>query len=55
MLKVQKNNFPQEFDSKLIQAELYDNYQEPYNKLIQTYFEVLDYDAPLKSKKRQNI
>ena len=46
MLKSLKKSFLRDLDSRLIQGELYNNCQEPYNKLVQTFSEVLDYHAP---------
>ena len=39
-----------DLDSRLVQGELYNNCQEPYNKLTQIFYEVLDYYAPVKQK-----
>ena len=37
-------------DSRLIQDDVYNNCQEPYNKLTQIFSEVLDHHAPVKRK-----
>ena len=46
----EKTTFLRVLDSRLIQNELYNNCQEPYNKLTQIFSEVLDYHAPVKQK-----
>ena len=38
-------------DRRLIRGELYNDCEEPYNKLTQIFTEVLDSHAPLKQKK----
>ena len=48
--RFEKTTFFVDFDSRLIQSELYKNCQEPYNKLTQIFSDVLDYHAPVKQK-----
>ena len=45
-----KTTFLRDFDSRLIQGELYNNCQDSYSKLRQIFSEVLDYHAPVKQK-----
>ena len=47
---MKKTTFLRDLDSRLIQGELYNDCQEPYNKLMQIFSEVLDYHAPVKQK-----
>ena len=46
----EKATFLQDLDSRLIRGDVYNNCQEPYNKLTQIFSEVLDYHAPVKRK-----
>ena len=46
-----ENSFLRDLDRRLIRGELYNDCEEPYNKLTQTFAEVLDSQAPLKQKK----
>ena len=39
-----------DLDIRLIQGEVYNNCQEPYDKLTQIFSEVLDYHAPVERK-----
>ena len=48
--RFEKTTSLRDLDSRLIQGELYDNCQEPYNKLTQIFSEVLDYHAPAKQE-----
>ena len=48
--RFEKITFLRDLNSSLIQGELYNNCQEPYNKLTQIFSEVLDYHAPVKQK-----
>ena len=45
-----KATFLRDLNSRLIQGELYNNCQEPYNKLTQIFSEELDSHAPVKQK-----
>ena len=49
--RFEKTTFLRDLDSRLIQGELCNIFQEPYNKLTQKFSEVIDYHAPVK----QNI
>ena len=46
----EKITFLWDLDSRPIQGELYNNCQEPYNKLKRIFSEALDYHAPVKQK-----
>ena len=46
-----ENSFLRDLDRRLIRGELYNDCEEPYNKLTQIFTEVLDSHAPLKQKK----
>ena len=48
--RFEKLTFLRDLDSRLTQGELYNNCQEPYNKLTQIFSEVLNYHAPVKQK-----
>ena len=50
MKRFEKATFLRDLDSRLIQGEVYNNCQEPYNKLTQIFSKVLDYHAPVKKK-----
>ena len=45
-----ESNFLCDLDSRLIQGELYKNWEDPYTKLSEIFSEVLNYHAPLKQK-----
>ena len=46
----EKRTFLWDLESRLIQGELYNNCQEPYNKLKRIFSEALDYHALVKQK-----
>ena len=46
-----ENFLLRDLDRRLIRGELYNDCEEPYNKLTQIFTEVLDSHAPLKHKK----
>ena len=48
--RFEKTTFLQDLDSRLIQGELYNNCQEPYNKPTQIFCAVLDYRTHVKQK-----
>ena len=48
--RFEKLTFLRDLDSRLTQGELYNNCQEPYNKLTPIFSEVLNYHAPVKQK-----
>ena len=48
--RFKKSTLLRDLDSWLIQGELYNNCQEPYNNLMQIFSEILDYHAPVKQK-----
>ena len=48
--RFEKTTFLRDLNSRLIQGELHKNCQEPYNKLMQIFSEVLDNHAPVKQK-----
>ena len=54
MYRNQKNfhesNFLRDLDSRLIQGELYKIYEDPYTKMSEILFEVLNYHVTLKQK-----
>ena len=48
--RFEKTTFLRDLDGRLIQGELYNNCQEPYNKLTQIFSEVIDYNATVRQK-----
>ena len=46
-----QKHFLRDLDRRLIQGEIYKNCNDPYKKLTEIFFEVLDKHAPLKKKK----
>ena len=47
--RFEKETFLPDLGSRLIDSELYNSCQEPYNKLTQIFPELLDYHAPIRS------
>ena len=45
-----ESNFLRDLDSRLIQGELYKIYEDPYTKMSEILFEVLNYHVTLKQK-----
>ena len=45
-----QGHFLRDFDSRLVQGELYKNSDEPYKKLTEIFNDILNHHAPLKQK-----
>ena len=45
-----QKTFLHDLDSKLLQGDLYRNYNDPYEKLSETFVDILNHHAPLKEK-----
>ena len=46
-----QKNFLHDLDSKLLQGDLYRNWDEPYEKLLDIFVDILNDHAPLKEKR----
>ena len=44
------NHFVRDLDGRLLQGELYRNWDEPYKKLTEIFNDILNHHAPLKQK-----